>query len=171
MKMIHYYFLIVLFALTSVIGIAGQDKDWMDLTPLESSREDVENILGEPLSYFDTYGLYKTDFGKFSVWYSTGDCRKGVEGRQYNVPAKKMTGLSVILYKPVPIEEYICKQDYKREKSDDGFGRYLYKSSDESKIYEVFPLDNDSEMVLSISLEPSKDKRDSLCKETIKNIQ
>ncbi len=131
---------------------------------LESTREEVEKILGKPDKYFATYGSYETGMGKFSVWYSTGKCRKDVEGRQYKVKANLMTALLVYLkYGPLVKSTIPDISNYTRQKSPN-FDRYLYLSKDESTTYETIVYGNSTERVYSESIEPSKDKRHLLCK-------
>src|SRR5687768_9833590 len=89
--------------------IFGQRDDWRKLVALESTRDEVEKVLGKPEIYFDTYGLYKTELGKFSVWYSKGVCSKQTEGLQYNIPAKRMTRLYVRLEKAGNLEDFMSK--------------------------------------------------------------
>ena len=76
--------------LTMHISASGQTNAWRNFVALESSRENVETILGKPDNYFETYGTYETEDGRFSVWYTKGGCHKGIEGLQWNVSAQKM---------------------------------------------------------------------------------
>jgi hypothetical protein len=139
-------------------------QEWRKLIALESSREEVERILGKPDKYFDTYGTYETETGKFSIWYSKGGCRKNVKGLQYNVSAQRMTRLYVIQKKAVPPEYFFSdKENYKRTKSEFSNARFYYMSPDESVSYETI-LPNSKEFVDTITIQPGKDKQHLLCK-------
>ena len=151
--------------LFSPILIFCQTQDWRKLIALKSTRGEVEKILGKPKKYFDTYGSYETKEGKFSVWYSTGECRKNVEGRQYKVPAQRMTGLYVILHTGLPLEHFISdKENYKKSESLMTDGNYLYTSPDEAIVYETIVPNESKEFVYTISIQPGKNKQNLLCK-------
>lgn len=158
------FFLVIVLILLMNLSVLGQAKMWCDLIPLESTRSEVEKLLGKPVSHFETYGLYKNKFGKFSVWFSHGGCSDEIEGRQYDIPAGKMTGLRVILNKFEPLKNYIStKKGFTKEKTKGKFERYFYVSSDESVLFEVITLNDGSEMVSSISIQPGKNKKHLLC--------
>lgn len=100
--------------LTSV-SIFSQTQEWRKFVALESTREDVEKVLGKPEIYFHSFGTYKTQTGTFSVWYSKGGCHKNVEGLQYKIPAQIMIGLRVYMNEALPLENYISdKESYKK---------------------------------------------------------
>ncbi len=145
----------------------GQVANWQTLTPLESSREDVERILGKPQKYFEAFGTYETKSARFSVWYSKGGCSGAVEGLQWNVPSGKMTRLWVQMSKAVSLKFYVPNvKDFAREESPDGYPRYHYTSSDESIVYETIMRKDGSEFVSSITLQPGKGEQHMLCRES-----
>lgn len=151
-------FLTVLFVLMANACFA---QSWMKLVPLESTREEVEKILGEPDSSFPTYATYRTDSGNFHVWFSTGECQKNFEGRQYKVRANVMTHLSVYLNAPLLKSVISNLSDYTRQENFNSTG-YLYISKDESITYETFM---EPERVKSIDLMPGRVKTEEfLCK-------
>jgi hypothetical protein len=152
-------FLTILFVMTAITCSA---QDWMKLVSLESTREEVEKILGKPEQSFPTYALYKVGGNKFSVWYSSGECRKDTEGRQYKVPANLMTQLSVRLNIGPSIKSAVPDLSKYTKEGPSSFGRYLYISKDESIVYETFG--DAQEMVNSITIGPSKAKKSFLCK-------
>lgn len=149
---------------TSVIAVP-QVKDWRSLAPLSSTREEVERILGKPSKHFDSYGLYKTPEGTFSVWYSTGGCQKNIEGVQYDVPANKLVS---IYFKPSaarPLEFYVSdKNALTREESPLGFNRIRYTTPDGSMAYETIPRSSSNEFVYSIDVGAGRSIDRLLCK-------
>lgn len=147
------------------ICIQGQSASWQKLVPLESNRSDVERILGKPEVYFKTFGTYRTEFGKFSVWYSKGRCEKSVQDIQYDVPSGRFVGLIVYLNHTTPLENFIKDLvPYKKSESPLENGRYFYTDPDETTAYEVIASDRSKEFVYSISIEPGKDKKRFICK-------
>jgi hypothetical protein len=163
LKTINFILLKLILATT----VFCQIQDWKTLVPLESSRKEVEKILGKPDKYFETYGTYQTPRGEFSVWYSTGGCRKKVKGLQWNVPAQKLTRILMYTQSSLPLEAYIKNKDeYKKENSPDlSKNRFLYTSPDESIIYQTIVTHDKLEFVNTIELQPGKNKKHLLCKQ------
>lgn len=162
------YLLFGIIVFTSV-SVFCQTEDWRKFVALESNREEVENILGKPDKYFDTYGTYETEAGRFSVWYSKGGCHKDVEGLQYKVPAQKITRILVYPKRTLPLEYYISdKENYKKNESLMKSDRYHYTSPDETVVYETIVPNDFDEFVYSITIQPGKNKRNLLCKDNEK---
>ena len=158
-------FLLLGILLLAPISVFCQIEEWRKWIALETAREEVEKILGKPNKYFDTYGSYEAKEGKFSVWYSTGECRNNVEGQQYKVPAGRMTGLYVRLHIGHPLEYYISdKGNYTKMESPMWGGRRYYTSPDETITYQTIVPKDSAEFVYTISIEPGKDKQHLLCK-------
>jgi hypothetical protein len=155
-----------IFILAAFIPTHCQSQDWDKLVVLQSNRDEVEKILGKPEKYFETYGVYRTEIGRFSVWYSKGGCHKDVDGLQWNVSARKLTG---ILFSPerfLPLSSYITDlRDFKKQDVSDRVPRYLYVSPDEAIIYKTFLFSDSKEVVSRIQHFPGKSKEHLLCKE------
>ncbi len=67
-----------------------QDRGWRGIVPMHSTREDVERLVGPPMTRDGiTYDL-KTD--RLNVVYSAGTCR---EGAQWNVPRGTVIAITV----------------------------------------------------------------------------
>lgn len=151
--------------LTCHISASGQTTAWRNFVALESSRENVEKILGKPDKYFETYGTYETEEGRFSVWYTKGGCHKGIEGLQWNVSAQKMASLLVYPKKSLPLEHYVTDiHSFNKSYSPFSDEKYWYISPDTSIRYETIVPKDSVEFVYSISIEPGKDKQHLLCK-------
>jgi hypothetical protein len=150
--------------LVALSPLFSQSNEWRRLVALESSRGDVEKILGKPETYFDTFGQYETSVGRFSVWYSTGECRKKSLGLQYRVPAKRMTRLYLRLDSPHSPDTYIIdKSTYVKTDSPLMANRYLYSSVDGSESVETIQRKDRSEFVNSITLQPKKSQASLVC--------
>jgi len=68
-----------------------QERGWRGIEPLHSTKEDVERLLGPPMTPGGiTYDL-KTD--RVNVVYSAGTCREA--GAQWNVPRGTVIGITV----------------------------------------------------------------------------
>lgn len=148
-----------------------QEPDWRKLVPLESTREDVEKILGKPVKYFDTEGTYDTKLGKFYVNYSSGECREDYEEIEYLAPAGRLMSFRLKLNKFGLIKDYISDKDkFKRRKYPQDDSRNLYLSEDKSLGVETILLNQTDEYVEAIVVGPGKDKDYLLCK-NIKNTK
>jgi hypothetical protein len=68
----------ILITLSLVEGIYGQENTWRGLTPLRSTVEDVERILGKPIA--EKYGNtkeYQTDEGSATITFTSKRCDDG----------------------------------------------------------------------------------------------
>jgi hypothetical protein len=157
---------LVILALAASITVYSQTQDWCKLVPLESNRTEVEKIIGKPEKYFETYGVYQTEIGRFYVWYSQGGCQKNVEGLQYNIPAQKLTRIVFSPKISLPLESYVSnKENFKKDRHPGMDSRYFYTSPDETITYETVLPNNGKEFVYTIELRPSKDKQYLLCQD------
>ena len=157
---------LIILALVASITVYSQTRDWAKLILLESNRTEVEKIIGKPERYFETYGIYQTEIGRFYVWYSQGGCQKNVEGLQYNIPARKLTRIVFSPKISLPLESYVSdKEDFKKERHSTMDSRYFYTSTDETITYETVLPNNGREFVYTIELQPGTDKQYLLCKD------
>jgi len=89
----------VLFLILMISGtvFCQSTNVWRGITPLKSTREDVERILGKPvpLSIARHAGWYETKDGKVFVLYSTGPCNVNHE-HGWNIP--ELTVISISYY-------------------------------------------------------------------------
>jgi len=147
--------------------IGGQNKDWQKFVALETTRADVERLLGKPIKHFERFGIYETGFGEFTVWYSSGRCEKGKAGPQYRIRPQLMTQMYVYLPGNFPLSVYISDPDF-LDKSGPGVpnNRKLYYSKDESVVYETLMETDGSEHVRSATIQPSKETKALRCKES-----
>jgi hypothetical protein len=144
--------------LLSTVCIAQQwAPEWRQLVPLKSTRAEVDKILGKPDQSFDSYALYRTPKGRFSVWYSLGGCKQKIEGRQWDVAKGLMTSLSVYVDEGWPLTKYVQNpSDFRRTVMP--YNRVLYASSDESLIFETINPGDREEWVSMIAVDPTKEQ-------------
>ncbi len=69
MKNRVYRHLIGILGVVLALVIVSSAETWNGITPLKSTRADVENILGKP----NEYGYYQRDEGKVRIFYGAGD--------------------------------------------------------------------------------------------------
>lgn len=166
MKLKYFFYVVILLSIFANTNYC-QIQDWLKLVPLKSSRAEVEKLIGKPKRYFKSYGFYSTSVGEFLVWYSLGGCRKKVEGRQWNIPAQRLTAVILSTNNALPLESYISNKNEYRKMKVDGSAmdrRTFYISPDESITYTTLMNGDNTEFVESIELQPSKDKNYLLCK-------
>jgi len=81
----------ILFLSVVTLGFL-QERGWRGITPLHSTREDVERLIGPPIRPGGiTYDL-KTE--RVNVVYSDGVCRKG-QASEWNVPSGTVIGITI----------------------------------------------------------------------------
>ena len=86
------FILISLLIFVSIISTYGQSNSWNGLTPLHSTRADVEKLLGQPeKDKIDYRGIYKTENGKVEIVYATRPCKTG-----WNVPKDTILFITLI---------------------------------------------------------------------------
>jgi hypothetical protein len=74
----------------SVIFCYGQTNSWQNLTPLLSTRTDVERLLGKPKEDKNFCCRYETLKEQISVHYATGKCKEG-----WNIQKDTLLSLTV----------------------------------------------------------------------------
>lgn len=69
-------------------------SEWHGLLPLQSTREDVERLLGKPTKTVDSTDIYSSDADRIDVTYSMGPCKlSGVE--RWSVPKDVITRIDI----------------------------------------------------------------------------
>ena len=142
---------------------AATIQDWNELIPFESTRGEVEAILGKPNKYFETYGLYDTEIGSFSVWYSDGKCLKKRKELQYNVKPHLFINLR---FSPKSIKSLTAYGVDLRNvvRTKDPHSDRIFVGVPDGPAFEVYPGPGGKELVYAIHISPaSNDSR--LCKE------
>jgi hypothetical protein len=161
----------VVFLVLACHGVlSAQENKWKELRPLESTREEVERVIGKPAKYFETSGLYKDKpYAVFSAWYSDDQrCRSKKLGRHYNVRRGILTALYFSLTTQHTLSDFEADvAKFNRLKFDEIPDVVYYYSPEESLVYKTYVDKDGKEYVLSVSLEPGKGKVGLLCKKEI----
>jgi hypothetical protein len=116
--------------------------DWRGLSPLKSTRLDVERTLGPPDQNIDNGQLMTYRFPGMVVYFyftSNPNCQQQLPYTSWNVTSDTLTGIDVNLRpQPLVADTDIDLTKYKRVKGDrDLVDRYLYFNVDNSFAIEV----------------------------------
>lgn len=110
--------------------------DWRGLSPLKSTRMDVERTLGPPDQNIDNEHLtyYFPDVVVYFYFTSNPKCRQKLPYTSWDVTADAVTGIDVYLRHPPLVEETgIDLTKFKKVKGDfDLVGRFHYLNDDNS---------------------------------------
>jgi len=142
----------------------------MKLRPLESTKQDVEKLLGPPTSFDQEYAIahYKTAKGSLHIFYSLGKC--DVKGKNWSVPVDLMTDAELMFEDTgLPLLSYYITDPTKllRKKAKDS--EFFYKillSHDGSVGYAVARSKKRIDVVSMITLGPPKKDWNKRCKQT-----
>jgi hypothetical protein len=86
--------------LASLIGVVTSStllpvSAWRGITPLKSTRSDVERVLGKPTHIANYWARYRTDAEVISILYSNGQpCGRGLNS-EWNVPEWRVISITV----------------------------------------------------------------------------
>lgn len=94
-------------ALFSLFGQVPSSKEWRGLSPLNSTRANVERLLGPPAKNFDhELMIYYLPDQVVSFGYSSNPkCQKRSKFITWNVPTETITTIRLTLRRPVPVIE------------------------------------------------------------------
>jgi hypothetical protein len=119
--------------------IEVEAKDWRGITPLKSTRTDVERLLGK-----DTQGSYEFPDERASIRYSEGPCQGLYEPLRKNyceclVPKDTVLSIHVVprRYKKFSSLQPDWSTTFRREIFRPGFPEYIYNSSVEGMRFRV----------------------------------
>ena len=114
---------------------SGKDPDWRQITPLLSTRADVERLLGTSSTPFSAN--YTLQEGNLFIEYSSGPCtplRKG----GWNVPKDVVVQMSFSPKLKRPVNALKLDPKRFRKVTDDHVGSVIYYINDELGLtYEV----------------------------------
>jgi hypothetical protein len=105
-----------------------------------------------------TFGLYETKMGRFSVWFSDGQCSDSRVGLQYKVKPDLITGIKFNPAGKKALKEYGVNKDSLVRWPDPNGDRVLYFSSDGTTTYETFKDSDATEFVFSIDVRPTEEQ-------------
>jgi hypothetical protein len=115
--------------------------EWRGLSPLKSTRTDVERTLGRPDEVIgkEIVSYRLPDSVVYFGFHSNPSCERQLAYTSWNVTSDTLTGIDVI-FRPQPLVAAIgiSLSKYKRIKAGgDLLDRYYYFSADESFVIEV----------------------------------
>jgi hypothetical protein len=149
-----------IYALTTTILIAfiaandAAGKEWRGIVPLQSTRADVERLLGPPKQQntFAYYYSFPTEIAV--IWFQSGPCDQF--GIGWNVPTGTVTSIGVIPKGSLRKEKLLGGNKFEAQDANAGFFYY----TDES---EGFSVDTLKGIVTSLEFAPPKTADDQRC--------
>lgn len=141
------------FTMLAIFG-TSHAKGWRGLVPLQSSRSDVERLLGSPKKSRGVASTYETRNERVLVYYSSGNCQNG-ESNGWNVPREVVISITVhpsakLLVKDLKLD----KLKYERLADDHVQGVVYYFSKEDGVRISARVLD-EGEDVDSITFDPA----------------
>jgi hypothetical protein len=149
----------------SISLISSRAKEWCGITPLKSTRTDVERILGTP-SRERLPAYYLPDEIVYIEYAANPGCRMRLPTQNWNVPEDTVTGITRLLKKRMPLKSLqIDLAKFKKLKSDaDVEGHFYYTNEDEgfTVIFESMP-DSKEEFVTGYIYAPKAEDKALKC--------
>ena len=144
-----------------------QETIWKQLKPLKSTRQEVERLIGKPIKHFKNFGIYSDDrLLEYTVWYSKGSCDTKVSEMLYDVQAGLLTRLHITLKSDRKLADFEKELDkFTRKEFDELKGFAFYYSADEALTYKAYIEGDGSETLVSIAMQPGKEKDKLRCKD------
>ncbi len=105
---------------------SSEAKTWRDITPMKSSRADVERILGVPKFSTESSSIHITADGQVVVKYATGPQCPGKSSDEWRVPEGTAISINLDPLKPPTLSTLKLNMDYFTEV---GFGDSRKNSS------------------------------------------
>lgn len=141
--------------------------DWRGLSPLKSTRMDVERTLGAPNQNIDNEHVtyYFPDVVVYFYFTSNPKCQQKLPYTSWDVTADTLTAIDVRLRHPPSIKETgIDLSKFKKVKADfDMVDSYYYLSDDSS-----FAIDAGNNYVSGYHYQPGSKHKDLRCEPTPK---
>jgi hypothetical protein len=141
-------------------------QEWRKLIPLESTRKDVDRILGKPKILDVNRSLFTAGTSKVIAEFSTGKCDTSSKRIQWNVEPGRLVNLMALESLSKPLSSYVDNLlSFKRSEDnvDDGVG-YSYTSAGGSVVVQSVLKPGIGEVVTVIYLLPRKDQENLKCK-------
>lgn len=131
------------------------EKAWQNIVPLQSTRKDVETLLGSPEQSRGVSAVFKLKDGRLRVFYSKGYCKRPATN-DWNVPPDTVVTLTFEPTSELMIAD--LKLDitkYERE-DDPHLQRAVHYYNREAGIRLSTRLEKEGEEVQSITYEPTE---------------
>ena len=158
--MIHLSFLIISALFVSLWQVPSS-KEWRGLSPLNSTRADVERLLGRPETNFDNK-LIIYYLPEQVVWFGfrgNPKCKQKSKSITWDVPTETITTIRLTLRRPVPVAEVgIDLTKLTKKKGDFDRDDHFYYSSADGFSFEVA-----GKYIMGYIYEPGSDRKDLRC--------
>jgi hypothetical protein len=131
------------------VDISGDWMDsqtWRDLSPLRSTRVEIEKRFGKPMLEGNRprHAIYKDEQGMFSFIYSSGDCTV-VGDLKWKAPTDTLLRIDIYPVMPFPISKAWFREHKFVEKEDLDVHQIYYRKdgvsvtvqSEDSKVFRV----------------------------------
>jgi len=143
-------------------AITPQTNSWSGLTPLQSTRQEVEKLLGPAKDSVGKTFIYDTPAEKVHVWYSDGPCKASEIG-QWNVPVG--TVLQIRVYPKAIILLRDLQLDLRKYKRipDPSIRNWAFYENHDDGVMVQTQLENGCEQVEIVTYEPKKEDRQLRC--------
>lgn len=118
----------------------SQANEWRGISPLRSTRADVERLLGAPKTAGQGISSYDIEGGLVSVIYSTGPCKDKTNA--WNVPLDTVIGIRVYLrVRPKLDDLKLDESKYAKAIEGDDLNIVTYRNDTEGIAYNVYEPD------------------------------
>lgn len=158
-------FILILILLLGGTVYCQSSNVWNGITPLKSTRSDVEKILGKPMptSASQHAASYKTKEGRVFILYSTGLCDVNRE-HGWNVPELTVIGMSFYPDYPNPHKFSDLKIDQSKfeRRPDPGALRSVFYTNEIDGV--VLTVDTSNDSISRFSYIPESKYDHLMCK-------
>lgn len=131
-----------------VIQTENPPNVWRGLVPLQSTRADVEKLLGKPVSSRGSIVVYKTDEEEVAIAFSAGKCVPGSSER-WNVPVDVVITIELRPNKRVLIQDlHLDPNKYRRIQQSHPENWFVYRNAEDGFMVETLVYENKEEVVV-----------------------
>ncbi|HYV12680.1 MAG TPA: hypothetical protein VE980_17395 [Pyrinomonadaceae bacterium] len=134
--------------LSPVVQTENSPNAWRGLVPLQSTRTDVEKLLGKPVSSRGSIVVYKTDEGEVAVVFSAGKCDLS-SSESWNVPASVVITIELRPKRRVLIQDlHLDPNKYRRVQQSHPENWFVYRNAEDGFMVETLVYENKEEVVV-----------------------
>lgn len=140
----------------------SREGGWRGLMPLQSTRADVEKLLGKPVSSRGSIVVYKTDEEEVAVVFSAGKCIRSSSER-WNVPMDVVITIELRPKKQVLIQDlHLDSNKYRRVQQSHPENWFVYRNAEEGFMVETLLYKN-KEQIVVLTYFPGLKAKDLRC--------
>lgn len=124
------------------------ESGWRGIVPLQSTRADVEKLLGKPISSRGSIVVYKTDEEEVAVVFSAGKC--GLSSSEWwDVPADLVITIELRPNRRVPVQDlHLDPSKYRRVQQSHPENWFVYRNTEDGFMVETLVYENKEEVVV-----------------------